>query len=150
MNITQATPNDIEVIADLFNQYRQFYQQSSDIDAAKTFLSQRLKNDESVIFLATNADGEALGFTQLYPTFCSVLMQPIFVLYDLFVSENARKQGVAKQLMQRAEDYAREKGAAELSLATAKDNRQAQALYEQTGYRKDEVFWHYTKPLSTA
>ncbi len=149
MNITQATLNDIETIADLFNQYRQFYQQSSDIEGAKAFLTQRLKNDESVIFLARNAEGEALGFTQLYPTFCSVIMQPIFVLYDLFVSEDARKQGVAKQLMQHAESYACEHGAAKLSLATAKDNRQAQALYEQIGYRKDEVFWHYTKPLTT-
>ncbi len=150
MNITQVTLNDMEVIADLFNQYRQFYRQSSDIESAKAFLTQRIKNGESVIFLARNDEGEALGFTQLYPTFCSVLMQPIFVLYDLFVSERARKQGVAKQLMQRAESYAREKGAAELSLATAKDNRQAQALYEQIGYCKDEVFWHYSKSLTTA
>lgn len=72
MNIRTATINDIDVIAVLFDAYRVFYQQPSDIESAKSFLRQRIEKHESVIFLANSDTGEALGFTQLYPTLSSV------------------------------------------------------------------------------
>ncbi len=147
MNITQATINDLDILAGLFDDYRQFYQQTSDIAGAKAFLAHRIENGESIVFLARNDKGEVLGFTQLYPSFCSVLMKPIFVLYDLFVTERARRMGAANQLMAYAENFAKEKGAAELQLSTAKDNYSAQTLYEQRNWKRDKIFYHYSKTL---
>ncbi|PIE44065.1 MAG: hypothetical protein CSA45_06885 [Gammaproteobacteria bacterium] len=63
MHITQASINDLEILGELFDGYRQFYQQASDIDVGKTFLRERVEKQESVIFLATDDNGEGLGFT---------------------------------------------------------------------------------------
>ncbi len=147
MNITQATINDLDILVELFDGYRQFYQQASDIDAGKAFLRERLQQQQSVIFLATDDKGEGLGFTQLYPTFSSISMKNQWILNDLFVAENARKLGVANALMQAAEDFAKISGAGGLSLSTAIDNHQAQALYEKRGWNRVTVFCNYNKLL---
>ncbi len=147
MNITQATINDLDILAELFDDYRQFYQQASDIDAGKAFLRERIENQQSVIFLATDDKGEGLGFTQLYPTFSSISMKNQWILNDLFVAEKARRLGVANTLMQTAEDFAKTSGANGLSLSTAIDNHQAQALYEKRGWHRVTVFCNYNKLL---
>lgn len=56
------------------------------------------------------------------------------IIYQLFVEESARQQGVASQLMDIAEQTARENGANELLLCVAPDNAAARALYEKRGY----------------
>ncbi|PIE42408.1 MAG: GNAT family N-acetyltransferase [Gammaproteobacteria bacterium] len=147
MNITQAGIDDVDVIATLFDDYRQFYQQASDPDGAKAFLSARIAKKESVIFLATNNAGEAIGFTQLYPSFSSVSLQRRWIVNDLFVSEFARQMGVANQLMQTAEAFAKATGAGSLSLSTAVDNHKAQALYEKRQWQKNTTFYHYHKTV---
>ncbi len=147
MHITQASINDLEILGELFDGYRQFYQQASDIDAGKAFLRERLQRQQSVIFLAKNDAGEGLGFTQLYPTFSSISMRNQWILNDLFVAEEARKLGVVSQLMQAAEDFAKNNGASGLSLSTAVDNHQAQALYEKRGWNRVTAFCNYNKSL---
>ena len=71
MQIKRATTSDLDDAAPLFDAYRQFYGQRSDVAAARAFLDERLRRDESVIFLAVE-DREALGFTLLSPWFWSV------------------------------------------------------------------------------
>jgi GNAT superfamily N-acetyltransferase len=60
-----------------------------------------------VILTATDK-GSMVGFAQLYPSFSSVLMKRIWILNDLFVEKDFRREGVAKLLMDAAERYARE------------------------------------------
>ncbi len=148
MDIIQATIDDLDILAELFDGYRQFYQQASDIEQARVFLRERMENQESVIFIAKNDKGEGLGFTQLYPTFSSVSMQKRWILNDLFVTEKARKIGVASQLMQVTEGFAKASGAGGLSLSTAIDNTQARALYEKRGWNKVTKFCHYNKLIN--
>lgn len=89
MYIRQAKTSDAAAIAPLFNQYREFYKQASDLKGAEAFLKARLENDESIILIAEE-NGEFIGFTQLYPTFSSVAMKRIYILNDLFVTPHAR------------------------------------------------------------
>ncbi|GAB3430858.1 hypothetical protein [Niabella aquatica] len=56
-----------ELVYELFNKYRIFYKQPSDIEAAKKFIQERLNNNESVIFVVLTDEGIPAGFTQLYP-----------------------------------------------------------------------------------
>ncbi len=133
MLIKKASVEDADVIGRLFDQYRQFYQQAPDLTLATAYIKSRLSNDESVIFLATEGE-RGLGFVQLYPTFCSVEAAKIYVLYDLFVAAEARKQGVGKALMLEAQAYATQQGAKRIDLNTAIDNTKAQALYKSLGY----------------
>lgn len=144
--IRQAGLGDAETIAPLFDQYRQFYQQEPNPSLARTFITERLALQESVIFLAENEAGEALGFTQLYPSFTSVGARRIWVLNDLYVSPDARGKGVASALLNAARSHAAATGARRLDLSTANDNP-AQKLYESHGYVREEGFLHYSLKL---
>jgi GNAT superfamily N-acetyltransferase len=141
--IRQATINDLDVLVPLFDSYRQFYEQPSDMARARVFLGERFAHHESVILLACNAQGHGLGFTQLYPMFSSVRTVRTYLLNDLFVTTNARRQGVAQALMKAAADHARALGAASLTLATARENTVAQSLYESLGWQRDTAFCEY-------
>ena len=130
------------MVAPLFDAYRVFYKQPSDLARATEFLQARLSNQQSTLFFATDASGKAVGFVQLYPSFSSVSTQTVWILNDLYVTPNARRQGVAKLLMHRARDFAKATGAKGLSLETSHDNINGQALYESLGYVKSDAF-HY-------
>ena len=145
--IHTAIPEDAALIAPLFDAYRQFYEQPADADAALAFITARLERGESVILLARRPDGSARGFCQLYPSFCSVLAAPIYVLYDLFVVPDARRLGVGRALLLAAEAHARATGHARMDLTTARNNLRAQALYESLGWVRDEVFLTYARHL---
>lgn len=145
MQIKIAALNDLEKIAPLFDAYRQFYEQPADSTKALDFLRQRIEKSESIILFAENDKQQALGFSQLYPSFCSVIAAPVYILYDLFTAAEARKSGVGSRLLQAAHDYAKENGAARLDLTTAKNNFIAQSLYESHGWVRDEIFYTYNK-----
>jgi len=142
-----ATVADVDAIAPLFDAYHQFYQQAPSLDVAKRFLRERLQSNESTVLLALNAAQQAIGFCQLYPTFCSVEAKPIYTLYDLFVTPHARRTGAAKALLQAAERLAHDSGKVRMDLTTAKTNQAAQAAYASLGWVRDEVFHAYSKPI---
>jgi ribosomal protein S18 acetylase RimI-like enzyme len=142
-----ATLADLEVIAPLFDAYRQFYEQTSDLAVARSFIQDRLQNNESVVLLASDEIGHIVGFCQLYPTFCSVEAKPIYSLYDLFVSPAARRSGAGRVLLKAAEKLAAESGKARMDLTTAKTNKPAQAAYESLGWVRDEIFFAYSKTV---
>ncbi len=143
LNIIRADLDHVEWVVPLFDAYRVFYRQDSDVKNARRFIEHRLKNGESVIFLAMDGNS-ALGFVQMYPSFSSVHMRELWILNDLFVAPEARKMGVGEALMERARQFAIETGAKGLMLETAVDNFSAQRLYERMGYERETDFYVYT------
>ncbi|MBW4649303.1 MAG: GNAT family N-acetyltransferase [Kastovskya adunca ATA6-11-RM4] len=146
MEIVLARFEHLEEVSNLFDQYRVFYKQSSDLEAATKFIQERFQKKDSTLLIASD-DGYVVGFTQLYSSFSSVSMKPVWILNDLFVEETCRGKGVAKLLMSTAENFARETGAVRIILATQISNIAAQSLYESLGYSKDEGFYHYALRL---
>ncbi len=142
-----AEVRDLDAVAALFDAYRQFYEMPADLPLARRYLEERFRNRESVILVAEDASGGLVGFTQLYPTFCSVLADRTFVLYDLFVTPAARGTGAGRALMEAAEAHARKAGAARLMLQTARTNTVGQSLYESCGWKRDDLFFVYEKSL---
>ena len=141
-----AESSDLDQLADLFDQYRQFYECPPDLSAAKNWIAENFERGRSTIFTAD--DGyQLIGFTQLYPALCSVDLVDYFVLYDLFVAPSARRQGIARALMNTASEWAKAQGAARLDLETARDNYPGQALYRDLGYELDEVFLKFNLDL---
>jgi ribosomal protein S18 acetylase RimI-like enzyme len=145
--VRQATVHDLDALVPLFDGYRQFYGQPADPGGVRAFLAARFAHHQSVILLATDAQGAGLGFTQLYPLFSSVRMVRTYLLNDLFVAPQARRRGVAAALLREAAAHARALGAASLSLSTALDNAPAQALYESLGWQRDHQFCEYSLTL---
>jgi len=142
VEVSSASPDQIDDLAVLFDQYRVFYRQPSDLEAARRFLQERFQNSDSVIFAATD-NRHVVGFTQLYHSYSSVAMRRIWILNDLFVEESYRRKGVAKLLMDAAKSHAEATGAARITLTTQISNVPAQKLYESLGYIKDKEFYHY-------
>lgn len=144
IRVRQAGIADLDALVPLFDAYRQFYERPADPAAAREFLLQRFRHQQSVIFVAEDDDGHsAVGFTQLYPLFSSLTLARTFVLYDLFVTPSARRSGAGRQLLRAAADYGRAIGAGALELSTATDNVPAQRLYESEGWVRDTAFYVY-------
>ena len=147
ITVRQATIHDLDLVAPLFDSYRQFYDRPADLGLAKRFLRERFQHHESVLLLAVNEQGVGIGFTQLYALFSSVRAARTYLLNDLFVVPEARRAGVAVALMREAADFARAMGAVGMSLSTAHTNASAQRLYESLGWKRDEQFREYNLVL---
>lgn len=141
LDIKRAAIADISSVALLFDAYRVFYSQPSQLQAAFDFLEQRISKNESAIFLAV-MNNEPVGFVQLYPVFSSVQLKKAWVLNDLFVAETARNRGVGEALLHQAIQFGRETGAAYLLLQTASDNYRSQSVYEKNGWIKAQDFFY--------
>ncbi len=138
MKIITVTLDQLEQIAPLFDAYRVFYEQTSDLSSARAFLQQRLLLRETVLFMAL--DGETpLGFTQLFPSFSSVGMKRLWILNDLYVIAEARGQRVGEKLIERALVHAKESGAKGVVLETAHSNTSGQKLYERMGFVREDL-----------
>ncbi len=141
--IIKANVNHIKQVGELFDLYRQFYKYVSNINESTDYISERIKNNESIIFIATNKQKEAIGFVQLYETFGSLDLGKIIILYDLYVKKDHRKNKIGRQLMLKSHEYAKKINAKRIQLSTATDNFIGQSLYESLGYVKDADFYTY-------
>lgn len=147
ITVRPAQLADVPAVAPLFDAYRQFYEKPADLELATRFITDRIANGDSAIFLAEDGEGEPLGFVQLYPSFSSVSAARIYVLNDLFVAPAARRSNVARSLMHAAAEFARRNDAVRLSLSTGKTNEKGQALYESEGWVRDEKYFYYSLTL---
>jgi ribosomal protein S18 acetylase RimI-like enzyme len=150
MKLYQARLTDIAKVLPLYCRYLDFYHVAHHVADAEAFLSARTRQGESVIYLVEDDAGEAVGFAQLYPLFCSLEMKRIWLLYDLYVSASARRAGVAQMLLDQAQKLGVNTDAAFIMLSTATDNLSAQALYEKNGYVRDQAFYTYNRQLNDA
>ena len=153
VRITQVTEADLrkllEPLSELFDKYRQFYRQPSNLAQSRSFIRKRIENQDSVIFVALNNNSKIVGFAQLYPSFSSITTQKKWILNDLYVSKNSRRQGVAKQLLRRVSQFAAATKAGSIFLETQVSNISAQTLYEFFGYVREEKHHTYFFKIST-
>lgn len=133
MKIKKADINDLEVLTDLFVQYRMFYGKEADASASKDFLRQRIRNTESEIYIVWEED-EAAGFVQLYPLFSSTRLSRFWLLNDLFVQPDHRGKGFSIALIERAKQLCRDTAACGMYLETEKSNDIGNNLYPKTGF----------------
>lgn len=143
LQIYRAERNHAEKIAPLFDAYRVYYGQASNLSESYNYLDQRLKLGESTVFYAQDNFGELLGFVQLYPFFSSVSARRTWVLNDLFTIESGRGQGVGRALLEIAKIFVISTGAKGIYLGTGANNKNAQRLYESQGYVKDSGYYSY-------
>ena len=143
MNIIQAKIENIKELSQLFAEYRVFYGQNFDIDKSINFLTKRLTNNESVIFIAID-NSKFCGFVQLYPSFTSIGIQAIWILNDLFVSDNHTQKGIAKMLIKHVLKFSKETDRKKVILSTAHNNQKAQQLYEKLEFKRTS-FYNYEK-----
>lgn len=109
MQIRLASSIDLEPLSLLFDQYRQQLQQSADYPACHSFLKNRLAENDSMIFVAL-IDDNIVGFIQLYPSFSSVRLAPVWHLEDVFVLPDYQQHNVVSQMHTKAQLLAHNMG----------------------------------------
>ncbi len=142
MIVRRATVEDLNQLAVLFDEYRQFYGASSNLKQSYDFLKQRFENKESVIFIHVK-DDVFTGFVLLYLGFSSVACSTYYILDDVYVTPVYRRQGSAIQLIDTAILFARHENALRISLETQKNNIESMRLYQKMGFVLDEEFQIY-------
>lgn len=142
--IRLATENDLSIVANIFDLYRQFYKQPSDINRATKFISERLNAKDSIILISENNTNEPTGFAQMFYTFSSVHTCNLLILNDLYVKNEFRKQGIATALLQACKEVAENHRSKSILLETESTNNSAKKLYEKFGYKLDNNITHYT------
>lgn len=128
VRIVTATLEHLNDLVLLFDAYCVFYQQPSDPQRARDFLSERFLLRENVVFMAYDYEDHALGFTQLYPIFSSVYMQREWLLNDLYVVPEARGKRIGEKLIERSIEHAKISSARGIMLETAHSNIPGQRL----------------------
>jgi ribosomal protein S18 acetylase RimI-like enzyme len=147
IEIERVTLDTFEAAVPLFVAYRVFYEQDEDVESTRAFLRARLERDESFVFLAL-VDGMPAAFAQVYRSFTSVKLGESLVLNDLYVDERYRRCGLGRVLCERVIALGRERGSVSIELSTAVSNEQAQRLYEQLGFVRNDSFVSYYLRLS--
>ncbi|MBA5791886.1 GNAT family N-acetyltransferase [Flavobacterium sp. xlx-214] len=144
--IRKASLEDLNETAELFNLYRIFYRQASDVEKGKQFLKERFLNSESDIFLVF-WENKAVGFVQLYKLFHYAKLEKQFLLSDLFVHPNYRGKGLSVALIDRSKKWCEETGACGLMLETEKMNNIGNQLYPRCDFEYDGAhnYYHWWK-----
>lgn len=146
--IKRASLDNIKEILPLLIAYRQFYGHAcKNKDEMQIFVTERLKRNEAMIFLAYNKE-KAIGFTQLYTNFTTVGLGKIWILNDLYVEPKYRSKGIGKKLIDTVTRFAKEDGAIRVDLKTKHDNILAKTLYKKYGFKQDDTFIHFQYSLN--
>ena len=144
MEIITVTLAHLEAVVKIFDAYRVWYRQPTDLKGALSFLKERFQNKDSVMFAAKDSSsGEFVGFVQLYPLFSSTRMRRVWLLNDLFVKKEFRGKGISKQLIAQAKQLAKETDACGLLLETEKSNDIGNQLYPATGFELESATHYY-------
>jgi ribosomal protein S18 acetylase RimI-like enzyme len=146
MEVIRATELHTNEVAVLFDAYRGYYDQAPDFKGALAFITERITQKDSVLFVVLQGE-EIIGFTQLYPIFTSLGMKRGWLLNDLYVLEEHRGMGAGKLLLDAAAAHGKATDAAWLMLQTYIANTGAQALYEREGFKKDTNSYYYYKSI---
>jgi len=103
---------------------------------------ENLRRDEGFYneaFVAWIEGGTRAGFVWVARDQNDSTGQVEALLLNQFVAEAYRGQGLGRQLLEKAEDWAREQGLPRISLAVGAGNRIGQRLYESLGYRAETL-----------
>jgi GNAT superfamily N-acetyltransferase len=131
-----AAPDQAETVAELLVAFRDHQGHSSPseasfLDSVKLLIG---RPDTEFWLAALAREAPAAGVCQLRFRHSVWTASEDCWLEDLFVRGEARRRGVARALVERALERARERGCQRIELDTTEDNHGAIALYESVGF----------------
>jgi ribosomal protein S18 acetylase RimI-like enzyme len=103
----------------------------------------------ALVLLAFAGDA-AVGITVCFVGFSTFQARPLLNIHDLAVLPEYRRKGVARALLQAAEDSARSQGCCRLTLEVLEANSGARALYHRFGFDSKTITRFLVKPLDAA
>lgn len=128
--IRPADPHDTEAVNELLDQLG--YPQ--DDPAATTARLKYWADDPANAVLVADADGNLLGLVAVHVEPFIQMAGSSGRIIALVVSEQARRQGVATELMAAAESFAESQGCIRVELTSSNYRTEAHKFYEGRGY----------------
>lgn len=141
LEISPVTAEEFEQLLPLIAAYQRFYEvEGIDEERNRAFFRRFLGPSEDGLLLGARREGQLVGYACLYWHFSSLEACECVLMNDLFVSEDARGEGVGRALIKATAEVARERGVPFIEWSTAPDNHTAQRLYDSTGAERTEWF----------
>ena len=112
-------------------------------------LDEILADDEQAVFVAAGADGSLVAFIEAgmrsHVEGCET--SPVGYIEAWYVDEHVRGQKLGREMVRVAENWAREKGMAEMASDTWLENEVSIAAHLKMGYYEAERLVHFVKRL---
>ena len=140
------TRGEIEVLAEMFDQYRVHYGEASDAARSASWLDENLSTSRLRAFVAED-DGKLIGFAITIKLPASLRLTHFWQIRDLFVLPTYRRLGVARTLLASVREAATASGALRLVVQTEEDNNPALRLYADSGYAPIKGYRSLMLPL---
>ena len=132
MKIFKAEQWNIEVLAPLFEAYRLANGMSENPDRTLTFLTNRMRFNESMFFIAVNENAQAIGFVQLYPRLSSLQLQRYWQLTEIFSKEDKHQADIYAEISSKAKVFVRY---TQYNLLVAEFSLAQQNILEREGFK---------------
>ncbi len=142
--IKRASIEDIEKIYFMVDEFRQVYGETSDLESCKDFVTERISKNESVIFFACDSVTlTPFGYVQLYPFFSTLSLRTFWMLTDLYIRPDFRKNGYSKLLINNSKVLAQESKTVGILIEARITNHSAERLYDTVGFKKEGEHLYY-------
>ena len=119
------------------------------LDYLSLDLDELLADDDSAVFVASNADGRLIAFIEVglrdYAEGCET--SPVGYILAWYVDPYVRGQKLGRDLIRAAEQWAREKGCTEMASDTWLDNEASIQAHLKLGYYEIDRLVHFVKRL---
>ena len=144
--IRQFQPSDHDFIMSLTTRFSEIdlpaWRSKPDIDHTNQLALQKamhVPEPDSMIFIAQSEDGRPAGFIHLQTQIDYFNGQDHGYISDLAVDIAFEGQGVARALMNKAEEWALQRGFNLLTLYVFAGNARARQLYEKNGFQPEVI-----------
>ena len=143
--IRRATPEDKPE----WLRMRQGLWPEAPLDYLSLDLDKLLNNSDAGIFVASDSQGQLIGFIEagLRDQAESCETSPVGYIEAWYVDPHMRGQKLGSDLVRTAEQWAREKGCTEMASDTWLDNETSIAAHLKLGYYEADRLVHFVKRL---
>lgn len=141
LEIAPIGTEEFQELLPLIAAYQRFYEvEEINEERNRTFFRRFLAPSEDGLLLGARREERLVGYACLYWHFSSLEAVESVLMNDLYVTEEARGEGVGRALIEATAEVARERGVPFVEWSTAPDNHTAQRLYDATGAERSEWF----------
>lgn len=107
MKVFKAEQWNIQALLPLFEEYRLNNGMQENPERTLTFLTNRIRFNESMFFIALDDNGQAIGFVQLFPRLATLQLERYWQLTDIFVKEDKHQTDIYAALISKAKEFVR-------------------------------------------
>ena len=137
--IRALTNQDYAQWLPLWQQYLDFYQSTLPPEVTDVTWQRLIAHPPLIQGYGFFADERLLGFVHFHYQWSSWYLERVIYLQDLFVAPEARRQGIARRLIDYIYQVAAAQHCARVFWITGSSNHTAQALYDQLAQKMDYI-----------